>query len=232
MSYFKKFPQYISRTVGNNQIIITDFFKRVGITQRAKNLSALLLPYIVLDGETPEMVANKFYGTPFYHWVLLLINDITDPRKEWPLESRYVIPFIFEKYNFELTVADISQYDIDDIITSEEGGKFIVVDVTDKVFIRSTEGITTIASTSILTNVTKDITDLTASQIIDPTEGVHHYIDITTELIVDNANNPNIVPVTNLQFEESENENKRRIRILDPQFLESFVRNFDNQINE
>lgn len=135
MKYFKKFPAYLTRTVSNQQIIIQDFFKRVSITQDANNLTALLLPYIVLDGETPEIIANKFYGSPYYHWVILLVNEITNPLTEWALESRYVLPYVFEKYDFEIEVPDVTQYNIDDVIeTQEEGGKFVVTNKTTTKF--------------------------------------------------------------------------------------------------
>jgi hypothetical protein len=235
MSYFKKFPAYLTRTVSNQQIIIEDFFKRVAITNRANNLTSLLLPYLVLDGETPEGVSNKFYGTPYYHWVILLINEITNPRTEWALESRYVLPHIFEKYDFEIEVPDISEYTIDDVIeTQEEGGKFVVTNKSaTTIFMRSTVGYTTIALTSKLTNITTSTTDLEVLRVTDPTESVQYYVDVTSGLVVDySANNPDIVPVTNLQVEEKLNDDKRRIRILDPAFLQLFVRNFENEINE
>jgi hypothetical protein len=233
MSYFSKFPRYITKTLDNNQIVIADFFSRVAQSQRASDKTSVLLPYIILDGETPELVANKFYGTPFYHWILLLINDITNPRTEWPLESRYVISLIFDKYTFELTVDDTTQYAVGDVIESvDEGGKFIVTSVTDTVLLKSTVGFTTIALSTQLNNITKEVENLQVTGVIDPTEGVQHYIDTTTGLIVDFSNNPNVVPVTNLQYEEEENEKKRTIRILDPQFLDLFVRNFESQINE
>jgi hypothetical protein len=235
MSYFSKFPAYISRTVDNNQIIITDFFKRVSQSQRASDKTSIMLPYIITDGETPEIIANKLYGTPFYHWVLLLINDITNPRTEWPLESKYVYELLFEKYNFVVTVPDSSQFAVGDIVTSTpEGGEFIVVDIIDNdVLLRSRKGVTTIAITdTTLTNVTQNITNLSVTSVIDPTEGIFHYVDVPTGLVVDFANDPNIVPVTNFEYEEELNEEKRLIKILDPQFLDLFVRNFDAQINE
>ena len=234
MKYFKKFPAYLTRTVSNQQIIIQDFFKRVSITQDANNLTALLLPYIVLDGETPEIIANKFYGSPYYHWVIVLVNEITNPLTEWALETRYVLPYVFEKYDFEIEVPDVAQYNIDDVIeTQEEGGKFVVTNkTTTKIFMRSTSGYTTIALTSKLTNITTNTSNLEVLSVIDPMEGIQYYVDSTTGLIVDYANNPNIIPVTNLQVEEKVNDDKRRIRILDPAFLQLFVRNFENEINE
>lgn len=97
---------------------------------------------------------------------------------------------------------------------------------------RSTSGYTTIALTSKLTNISTNTSNLEVLSVIDPMEGIQYYVDSTTGLIVDYANNPNIIPVTNLQVEEKVNDDKRRIRILDPAFLQLFVRNFENEINE
>jgi hypothetical protein len=87
-------------------------------------------------------------------------------------------------------------------------------------------------TTDTLTNVTKDEPLLAITAVIDPTEYIHHYIDSTNNLIIDFDNtNPNIVAVTNFQYEEELNENKRLIRVLDSKYLDQFVRDFDNIIN-
>ncbi len=50
------------------------------------------------DSDTPEIIANKFYGSPERHWAVLMINDIVDPQFDWPLDQRTIISFIDEKY--------------------------------------------------------------------------------------------------------------------------------------
>ena len=35
-------------------------------------------------GETPEMIADKLYGDPNLHWIVMYVNGITDRYHQWP----------------------------------------------------------------------------------------------------------------------------------------------------
>jgi len=79
-------------------ITMTDILVRIQPTKKYLEKSTILVPYVVSDGDTPENVSYKFYGTPLYHWVILIINEITDPREEWPLSERQLTDMIDLKY--------------------------------------------------------------------------------------------------------------------------------------
>ena len=36
-------------------------------------------------GDTPEIIASKYYGDPEKHWIVLLANDIINPFFDFPL---------------------------------------------------------------------------------------------------------------------------------------------------
>ena len=44
-----------------------------------------LMIFMMLKSETPEYIANEFYGDPELHWVVLMTNDIVDYYTEWDL---------------------------------------------------------------------------------------------------------------------------------------------------
>jgi len=79
-------------------ITMKDILVRIQPTKKYLEKSTVLLPYVVSDGDTPENVSYRFYGTPLYHWVILIINEITDPREEWPLSERQLTEMIALKY--------------------------------------------------------------------------------------------------------------------------------------
>ena len=54
--------------------------------------------YDVQDGDTPEIVAYKYYGNSYRYWVVLFANQITDPQWDWPIESNSFNDFIANKY--------------------------------------------------------------------------------------------------------------------------------------
>lgn len=231
MEYFSKFP-YLVTTNNDRPIFIQDFLRRVALgvdfTQNVVGLDE----YLVLDGETPEMVSQKFYSRPSYHWVLLLVNNITDPREEWPIRDGKVTDLVYQKYDFTLTVPSGSAYNIDDVITSDTDGKFLVTSKSSNtVYLRSQVGKTIITTSSILTNTTTEVENLTVTAVTDPEEAVHHYYDPEIGYIVSESFSGTTVPVTNYEHEINVNDAKRNIKILNPRFLSSFVSEFTTKIN-
>ena len=45
------------------------------------------------------MTYLKLYGDPQLHWIIMLVNDITDRYHGWPLSERQFNEFINEKYS-------------------------------------------------------------------------------------------------------------------------------------
>jgi hypothetical protein len=54
--------------------------------------------YDIIDGETPEIVAERIYGNPEYHWIVMLANDRYDYRNDWPLTYNNLQQYITDKY--------------------------------------------------------------------------------------------------------------------------------------
>lgn len=231
MKYFSRFPTIVTRT-SNKAVIIEDFLRRVAITEKFRQNVVTLEDYFILDGETPELVSNRLYGTPSYHWTIFLVNDITNPREEWPVPDNKVVDVVYQKYDFIINVPDGAEYTINDIVTSDTEGEFIVTGVTDNVVrLRSQKGKTILTTSSELTNITTDVTDLTLTSVTDPEEDIHHYYDTDIELIVDEGYSPTTIPVTNYEYEAEENDIKRTIKVLSPSFIPFFVKNFDDEIS-
>lgn len=54
--------------------------------------------YDIVDGETPEIIAEKIYGNPEYHWIVMLANDIYDYRADFPLTQLQLERYVSDKY--------------------------------------------------------------------------------------------------------------------------------------
>ena len=51
------------------------------------------------EGQTPEIIADKLYGDPNLHWIVMYVNNITDRYHQWPMTSAQFLSFINEKYS-------------------------------------------------------------------------------------------------------------------------------------
>ena len=99
MSYFSKFPKLVYDIKGNgNDALFTHILKRVKLHSAASANSKVFDYYQVVEGEKPEDIAHKYYGDANYHWVILLVNDITDRYHQWPMNYSQFLQYINDKY--------------------------------------------------------------------------------------------------------------------------------------
>ncbi len=54
--------------------------------------------YTVQDHQTPQFIADRYYGDVTLDWIILLANNIIDPQYDWPLSQLDLIEFIKNKY--------------------------------------------------------------------------------------------------------------------------------------
>lgn len=161
--YFEKFP-YTFYSLDDLRTVqfVQNWLLRVKFTDELKTKYALYDEYDILDGETPEIIADRFYNNPQYHWIILLYNDILDPRFEWPLSVNNLLEYVRGKYG------------------------------------------------------------------ADQVDGIHHYENAEGFWV--NSNAVGAIAVTNLLYEDRVNEEKRRIKILKPQYIETVIREFVDTI--
>jgi hypothetical protein len=98
--YFNYFPTtYYTNSDSSTALdTVTNIIARFAFESELKENTSIFYPYDVQDGETPEMIANKYYGSSEKHWIVLLFNDIIDPQYDWPLDQRTLIKYINDKY--------------------------------------------------------------------------------------------------------------------------------------
>ena len=111
----------------------------------------------------PEHIAFKLYDDAELHWIILIVNDITNIYSDWPMSTPNFNRFITEKYD-----------DIDAVHHYE---------------INATSGDTT----------------------------------KTINIGTDNSDYPSATSITNYEYEEAEQEKKRKIKLLDPIYVTQVV---------
>jgi len=171
--YFENFPLIPYDSVGDGNFkLVTNLLKRVAVRSKVKINASYYDTYDVREGETPEMIADKLYDDPELHWVILLLNDITDRYHQWPKNQNQFLAYVNDKYS---NVDSTHHYEISQV-----------------------SGDTTIK------------------------------IDIGT----DNTDYPAASIVTNFEYEEDLQDKKRKIRLLDPSYVEDFVAEFEKLMGE
>ena len=97
--YFDSFPVIPYDAKGDlNFKDVTNLLRRVGMRAKLKSNTLLYDTYDVKEGETPEMIAHKLYGDAELHWVILLVNEITDRYHQWPMTGGHFLDYLNDKY--------------------------------------------------------------------------------------------------------------------------------------
>jgi len=95
MEYFKNFPRVdykfgdeFEKTGGGDTVfeITHDLGAYVDIIDAVRQNSSYYSTYTILENDRPDIVSQKIYGSPAFHWTLFVMND---QLREfgWPLTS-------------------------------------------------------------------------------------------------------------------------------------------------
>tara|TARA_B100000214_G_scaffold90580_1_gene62553 strand:- start:396 stop:905 length:510 start_codon:yes stop_codon:yes gene_type:complete len=165
--YFENFPVIIYKNKD-----VTNLLRRIAIRSKVKTNTLFFDTYDVKEGETPEIIADKLYGDPQLHWVIMIVNNIVDRYHGWPMFGNQFLDYVNEKYS---NPSATHHYEI-----AQSSG-----------------------DTSVKINIGTDNTDY-----------------------------PTATAITNFEFEQTDQDNKRKIRLLDPRFTDDFVADFKELMKE
>ena len=86
MSFFKQFPN-LEYDLRNNNVLINakDIFRHVDTNDALADDVLTYTYYEVIEGERPDTVSQRLYGTPDYYWTFFLVDDaMKEGLKSWP----------------------------------------------------------------------------------------------------------------------------------------------------
>jgi hypothetical protein len=111
MFYFNTLPKIITPDENGNNILLTNLVTRAKLIEKLRNNPLLFYEYAIQEGDTPEIVAEKYYGDPYRYWIVLLSNEILDPLWDWPLDDTTFYSYIDAKYETEAEAADQTPFE-------------------------------------------------------------------------------------------------------------------------
>ncbi len=98
MKYFEQLPKVLMTDKKGVSTLYTNLMARASIIKELLNNPVLFYSYDIQDGDTPEIVADKFYGDGYRFWLILFANEMLDPQWDWPLNSTNFNVYLDDKY--------------------------------------------------------------------------------------------------------------------------------------
>ena len=108
MTYFRELPSILyqsplsTRSSSDEYVQVKNLFRRVKLRDDLKGSVTYLTNYYVRDGFRPDQVAEDLYGSSNLDWVVLHTAGIVNVRDEWPLTSKEIYDYSFNKYGNDL----------------------------------------------------------------------------------------------------------------------------------
>jgi hypothetical protein len=104
--YFRYYPRTIyAQDIEQDSIdVVTNLVTRFSFEKKFKENISVFQKYDIRDGDTPESIAYKLYGSAEKHWIVLAMNDIIDPQYDWPLDQITLGNFVDSKYTANANV--------------------------------------------------------------------------------------------------------------------------------
>lgn len=120
MSYFKQFPK-LSYDFDRNGILqnVVNIYKSVRpLSIFEDNLNTYTF-YNIKNGERPDIVSQRLYGTPRFYWTFFIINEyLHDGLAAWPMSQEKLHKYMKEEYSgVAITTNPIIVRDTDNSIT-------------------------------------------------------------------------------------------------------------------
>jgi hypothetical protein len=126
--FFDLFPLIsydIARSRYSNYELVTDIFLRVAVIKEVLENISSYYEYVIRDDDKPEILAEKVYGDPEAHWIILLANNMIDPQYDWPLNDRDFNKYVVGKYG-SLANAKTSIHHYEKVVTRTENSSGVV----------------------------------------------------------------------------------------------------------
>lgn len=109
MGYFRELPNiqyqslFTSQTPSSGDYILAkNLFRRGKLVDEAYQYATVFTKYEIEEGERPDIVAEKLYGSSELDWVVLITAGIIHVRDEWPLSSYQLYNYAENKYGTDL----------------------------------------------------------------------------------------------------------------------------------
>jgi hypothetical protein len=111
MQYFDTLPKIINIDSTGNSKVMTNLLARASVIPEILKDPLLYYTYDIQEGDTPEIIAHKYYGDSYRYWIVLFANELLDPQWDWPMTSAVFEQYLADKYPSTNVYSEIEYYE-------------------------------------------------------------------------------------------------------------------------
>ena len=123
MAFFKLFPK-VGYDLNKSGILqnVVNIYRSVRPLREFIDDVAAYTFYEIKNGERPDIVSQRLYGTPDYYWTFFIINEyLHDGLASWPMSQEDLHEYMITEYDgFAITTQPVIRRNSDLLITDHE----------------------------------------------------------------------------------------------------------------
>ena len=184
----------------------------------------------IIDGERPDHLSQRLYGTPNYHWTFLLLNpQIKNIWDDWPMSATQLVDYCKNKYQYLAADTDdslVDKFTVGETVTGGVSGAkgvvkeihvnlgYVTIELTSGTFTETGETIIGASSgSSASCNFIK-------SQAYAP----HHHIDGDGNWV--KRASSGTTAYSYIDYESAVTEQNRNIKVIKPTSIQTVANQF------
>ena len=230
--YFKNISTAIIDIDGSGNVdLIKNLTAKAKISDALINNAGFYETVEIQDGERPDHLSQRLYGTGQYHWTFLLLNpQIKNIWDDWPMKHGQLVEYCINKYQYLAADTDASlsnKFTIGETVTGGiSGATGIVKEVhvnMGYIVIQKTTGTFTITGETISGGESQD--NVACNFIKSQAYAPHHHTDDSTgEWVTRRAAGTSAYSY--IDYESAITEQNRNIKVIKPSLVRDVARQF------
>ena len=238
--YFRHYPTIEFDLKNDGELIeAKDIFRNIRVSEDAEEGLTGYEYYYVGDQDRPDVLADKLYADSTLYWLFWMVNTHLATYNDWPKSQRVLEKYIARKYSGKALVSN-QQSDIvsnsdskffqgEKVVgsTSSAFGFVTKIDPTNnQLVLNDIQGQFIVGETVTGSNSSKSFI---INSVRNFSDSPHHYEDSEgTKTTISTGN----TPVSNFDYEQTFNDDKRNIKYIKLEFVPELLRQFKSMIRE
>ena len=117
MAYFRELPDIShasllpKRSRNDERLIVKNIFRRAIMREDIFNSVTTFDYYNIQENMRPDTVARVIYDDPDLDWIVLIANNITNVRDQWPLSNNDLHEMMLDKYGSYEALENVHHYE-------------------------------------------------------------------------------------------------------------------------
>lgn len=230
--YFKNIKNVIIDVDGSGNVdILKNLTAKAKVSDALINNAGFYQTVEVIDGERPDHLSQRLYGSDIYHWTFLLLNpQIKNIWDDWPMKYSQLVEYCTNKYQYLAADTDDdlnNKFILNETVQGQVSsalGKVKEIHVNmGYVVIEKTTGTFTVTGETIYGVDSQD--SVACNFIKSQAYAPHHHVnDSTGDWVIRSSSGT--TPFTYIDYESAVTEQNRNIKVIKPLHITTIANQF------